>query len=63
MRALSRHSLAVLSGIQERRLESIELNQTLPSYQDIRNLAIILEVAERDLLEAAGYVRPEHQVG
>lgn len=61
-RGLSRHSLAIISGIQERRLESLELNQAPPSYQDIRNLAVVLEVSERDLLEAAGYLRPEQQV-
>lgn len=58
-RRMSRHSLAVVSGIQERRLEAIELNQSPPSYQDIKSLATILKIPEQDLLEAAGCIKRE----
>lgn len=58
-RRISRHSLAVVSGIQERRLEAIELNQSAPSYRDIASLATILNIPEQDLLEAAGCIKRE----
>jgi transcriptional regulator with XRE-family HTH domain len=56
---LSRHSLAVITGIQERRLRQIELNQSPPSYQDMKNFAAVLEIPEQDLLEAAGCIKRE----
>lgn len=55
-RGIGRHSLAVMSGIQERRLADLEANQSPPSYQDIKNLATILCVSEEELLRAAGYL-------
>ncbi len=58
-RQLSRHALAVISGIQERRLDALELNKELPSYADIKALAAALDTPEGDLLEAAGYVNRE----
>src|SRR3972149_1648197 len=58
-RRISRHSLAVVSGIQERRLEAIELNQSAPSYRDIASLATVLQIPEQDLLEAAGCIKRE----
>ena len=58
-RGMSRHSLAVVSGIQERRLEAIELNQSPPSYRDIASLATVLKIPEQDLLEAAGCIKRE----
>ena len=58
-RGLSRHSIAVITGIQERRLTAIELNQSPPSYLDIKNFATVLEIPEQDLLEAAGCIRQE----
>jgi transcriptional regulator with XRE-family HTH domain len=54
---LSRHSLAVMTDMQERRLAEIELNQSVPSYQDIKTFAAVLEIPEPDLLEAAGCVK------
>ncbi len=53
---LSRHSLAGLSGIQERRLETLELSKEPPCHRDIKGLAKVLETPEGDLLEAAGYL-------
>jgi transcriptional regulator with XRE-family HTH domain len=58
-RRMSRHGLAVVSGIQERRLEAIELNQSPPSYRDIKRLAIVLEIPEQELLEVAGCIKRE----
>ena len=56
-RGMSRHSLAVTSAIQERRLEAIELDQSPPSYQDIKGLAAVLNIPEQDLLEVAGCIK------
>lgn len=56
-RGLSRQLLASLTGVEEGTLEKIELNQAVPSYQDIKNLAPVLEVPEQALMEVAGYVK------
>ncbi len=56
---LSRRTLSVISGIQERQLESIELNKAVPSYEHIRSLALALRLPEQMLLEAAGCLRTE----
>lgn len=61
-RRYSRHSLAVISGIQERRLQDIEAGASLPAYGDIQKVASVLGVPERDLLVAAGYVSGEKSV-
>lgn len=52
-RGLSRHSLAITTGIQERILAEIELNRCAPSYGHIKILAAVLEIREQDLLVAA----------
>ena len=56
-RSLSRHSLAVMSGIQERRLTQIELNNSPPSYRDLKGIATALKIPEQDLLQAAGCIK------
>ena len=56
-RGMSRHSLAVTSAIQERRPKAIELDQSPPSYQDIKGLAAVLNIPEQDLLEVAGCIK------
>lgn len=61
-RGYSRHSLAIVSGIQERRLQDIESGASPPAYGDIQKIAVVLDVAERDLMVAAGYLAPENGV-
>ena len=58
-RRYSRHSLAVISGIQERHLVEIECGTLPPAYGDIQKVAAVLDVPERDLLVAAGYLAQE----
>jgi len=59
-RGMPRRALAVRAAIEEKRLMAIELNQSPPSYREIRSLASVLRLPERELLEAAGCVRPEN---
>lgn len=58
-RGMSRHSLAITTGIQERRLMEIELNQRAPSYGHLKILAAVLKIPEQALLEAAGCIKRE----
>jgi hypothetical protein len=59
-RGFSRHALSIVSGIDERRLEQIELGIAAPSYADIKKIAITMETPERKLLAVAGYVNAEN---
>ena len=54
---LSRSLLASRTGVAEGTLGKIELNQAVPSYQEINKLAPVLEVAEQALMEVAGYLK------
>lgn len=59
-RRYSRRSLAVITGIQEGRLLEIESGACPPAYDDIQKIATVLDVPERELLVAAGYVAAEN---
>ena len=59
-RQYSRHSLAVISGIQERCLQEIESGLCPPTFDHIQKIATVLEAPERDLLVAAGYLAAEN---
>ena len=56
-RGLSRQLLASRTDVAEGTLEKIELSQAVPSCQDIKKLARVLEVPEQALMEVAGYVK------
>lgn len=58
-RQISRHALAVISGIQERHLDALEINKEVPSYADIKALATALDTPEATMLETAGCVGRE----
>lgn len=58
-RSLSRALLASRTGVEESALKKIELNQAVPSCQDIKKLARVLQVPEQTLMEAAGYLKRE----
>lgn len=58
-RRLSRQLLASRTGVAEGTLEKIELSQAVPSCQDIKRLAPVLEVPEQVLMEVAGYLKRE----
>lgn len=58
-RQISRRALAVISGIQERRLDALEINKEVPSYADIKALAMALDTTEAAMLETAGCVGRE----
>lgn len=55
---VTRGRLAEASGVPEHRLQQIEVNQATADYREIRALAKALNLPEKQLLEAAGYVRP-----
>jgi hypothetical protein len=51
--------LSEQNGMPEKRLQQIEVNQATADYGGIKGLAKALNMPERELLEVAGYVRPE----
>lgn len=58
LKAVTRQALAAGTGLSERDIEALEVNQQPPSYATIKKLAARLKIPERQLMEAAGYVRP-----
>jgi len=54
-RGCSRHMLATLTGIPDKRLEGIEMGKETASFRDIRAISTALEIPEADLM-AAGHV-------
>ena len=60
-RGLSRPLLARLTGIGQQRIETLELNQSPPTFASIQALAGVLDIAEKKLLEIAGYIRLESE--
>lgn len=58
---ISRPVLAQETGIPERALEDYELNRRAPSYSACHLIARFLEIDEDELLDRAGYTRPNQE--